>query len=90
MSHSKLEQSKQFMSSTGTLHLDDINGHFQLGIRFDGCVNIDCYYNTPFEDFENQRTGDRDYMHICDLDAFITMLTEARDKANEHFGTWPL
>jgi len=58
---------------------DSVNGPLSAVIRVDGCVHLRRYYNgtTPEQDDRDET----DYIHICDLAAFIKELTELRDFA---------
>jgi hypothetical protein len=55
----------------------------RLEQRQDGCCHIENWFNG--EDCDTINPEHRDYIHICDLDEFISQLTELRDKAKEHF-----
>lgn len=48
--------------------------------RWDGCVHL--YVGCRIND-------DPDYVHVCDLDAFIGNLQRIRDMAREHFAGRP-
>jgi hypothetical protein len=56
----------------------------RFAIRSDGCVEITRWFNDPGEKDE-----DGDYIHICDLDAFIAELQAVKAAAIAHFGRWP-
>lgn len=45
--------------------------------KWDGCVHLHVGMSM---------NGDRDYVHICYLDAFIAELQKVRDMARAHFG----
>lgn len=68
----------------GSLTLTSVDGcmNLEADVRFDGCVHLRRYYIRP--DFDDVA----DYIHICDVDELIALLTELRDKATEVFGEW--
>jgi hypothetical protein len=61
---------------------------YQAYIKWDGCIDLTRYYNQPFT--SNNDLCDYDNIRICDLDEFINMLIELKEKAKEQFGEdWP-
>jgi hypothetical protein len=72
------------------LELRDPDGFYKAGVKWDGCVHFDRYYNAPLDD-ETRRPEDRDYIHICDVEREIERLQALLVEARKHFGEhWPL
>ena len=81
----RFEVSRDRESDEGYLHLDDREGWWRYGVRFDGCVHIISYSERPFFDVYGEQQA-HDYLHICNLDQFIADLLEIKRKAIAHFG----
>lgn len=54
----------------------------QASVKFDGCIHLRKAYNTPFPKDDD----DQDYIHICDIDEQIKLLTLLKEAAIKHFG----
>lgn len=52
------------------------------GVKFDGCVHLRKAYNLPFP----KNDDDQDYIHICDIDEMIKILTLLKEAAIKRFG----
>lgn len=50
----------------------------RIRVKWDGCVDINRFYSGD--------KADADYLHICDLNEFIGVLTAMRDQARDRFG----
>lgn len=69
------------------LAIHDPEGWWRAGIRWDGCVNLDCFRNIPFHadpKRESHQCCD-DYIHICDVDDLIARLQSLKEMAQEYF-----
>ena len=71
------------------LELADPEGWWTAVVKWDGCIHLNHYYNTPFSDTDRKKEDGEDYTHICDLDDYIERLQELKAHALEHFGGWP-
>ena len=69
--------------STVAMYVSSLNKEWSADVRFDGCVHLRRYYNSPGPH------ADQDYLHICDLDEFIAQMQELRELAKAHFDDWP-
>ena len=67
------------------LELKDPEGWWAASVRYDGCINLNRYFNEP-NDADPSNT---DYIHICDLDDFIERLQALKLLAQVRFGRWP-
>lgn len=66
------------------LEVIDPEGWCKASVKWDGCIHFDKFYNAPYPD------GEREYMHICDLDDLIKRLQALKLEAQKHFGDkWP-
>jgi len=75
------------------LVLDDDNDNwYKCSVRWNGCIHFWRAYNDPFNHVDRKK-DDIDYIHICELDEFIEILTKLRDTAKKYFAshdrTWP-
>lgn len=74
-------------SNEGTLIVVSEDKTERYSLRFDGCVHIERWFNGGTCD---NKQGDRDYLHVCDLADFIETLQELKRQAESHFGgSWP-
>ncbi len=74
------------------LELEDPEGWWKAGIKWDGCVNLWQYNNLSLdEDRERKSQQCLDhYIHICDIDDAIKRLEAIKAAAVKHFGEdWP-
>lgn len=72
------------------LELKDPEGWWSAIVKWDGCIHLNRYYNEPWGGTSaTEKEINTDYIHICDLDGFIKIMEELRDKAKGHFGEWP-
>lgn len=62
-------------------HRDLDQVEYRANVKFDGCVHFNRDYHASTGGDE-----DTDYLHICDLDEVIDILTTVRMMAKEHFG----
>jgi hypothetical protein len=69
--------------------LMDPEGWWEAGVKSDGCIHLNQYFNRPFTEVSPTEAADSGYFHICDLDDFILRLQALRAAALEHFGAWP-
>jgi hypothetical protein len=67
------------------LNLDDPAGWMSFSAKWDGCVDLNVYYNRPFTDRDMLDPADTDYIHICNLRQFIERLEEVERRAKAHF-----
>lgn len=74
MSHWKYQD---VQSSSASMDVITNNGEWTADVRFDGCVNLRRLYPG----------GDHDYLHICDLEEFISQLQELLEMEKAHFRT---
>lgn len=58
-------------------------------VKWDGCVNLNQYYNGHHVNDGCTDDCDTDLAHFDDLDQFIAMLQALGRKAREYFGEWP-
>lgn len=81
-------------SNSGDYYLavDDGEGWYSAGIRFDGCVHFYRYFNLPWGGAPHnpEAENNTDYIHICDIDDMIDRLQALKEMARQHFkGNWP-
>ena len=69
----------------------DSEGWASAIIKWDGCINLRRYANTPLEHRKpNEEDPCDEYVHICDIDRYIAELQALKLKALEYFsGEWP-
>jgi hypothetical protein len=82
----KISTAKDRASDDGTLFLDDPHGWWRVNAKFDGCVNLEHYFNTPYFDASKIEERMIDRLHICDVNHFIAMMKQVRSVSREHFG----
>lgn len=63
--------------------INDEYGDFHVHAKWDGCCDINRYYNGYTYKDNNNPDADVDYIHICNLREFINFLTEIADKAEQ-------
>lgn len=69
---------------------------YEAFVKWDGCIHFNHAVNAPFcEEFgfhdepkkrEDSSGGCDEYIHICDINELIEVLTELRDKSKQYFG----
>lgn len=52
--------------------------------KWDGCIDLRKSYNSS--DATDPNNKDKKYIHICDIDEFIKVLFEIKEKAQSWFG----
>lgn len=63
------------------LEVDDGEGWWSAFVKWDGCLEVQRYFNQPWGD------GDTDCsLHICEIEDMIARLEMLRDMARRHFG----
>lgn len=67
---------------------------WSASVKWDGCIHFSRAYNEPFKEHGHNGSEDNsDYIHICDIDEYIEILTKLRDAAKIYFAThdreWP-
>lgn len=75
-----------------TATFEDPDGWYEAFVKWDGCIDLTRYFNTPLsvERGKDRNSDDECYIHICDLDDFIARLQKLRDAAQAAFGEpWP-
>jgi hypothetical protein len=71
-------------SSEYWLELNSEYKDYHVIAKWDGCVHFYRAYNgTDASDSQNQE--EKDYIHICDIDEFIKMLQEVKEKAQKWY-----
>lgn len=70
------------------LDLVDPEGWYDAGVKWDGCVHFNRYFNLPLHLRVTKEDQDElsDYIHICSIDDMINRLTELKQIAQDHFG----
>lgn len=80
--------------------LDDYGHWYEVTVKWDGCIHFNKAGNSPFSeyygfssDIKRENECD-DYIHICDLERHILLLTELLKEAKEYFTSqsrprWP-
>ena len=60
--------------------IDYVNedGRFKIAIKWDGCAHLHMYPDGPEDD--------REYLHICDIRAFVEFIKEAFEMADRDTG----
>jgi hypothetical protein len=73
------------------LQIVDPDGWYKAAIKWDGCIDLDTYANTPLTHRKPDEEDACDcYIHICDVDDFIGRLQSLKALALAHFdGLWP-
>jgi len=70
---------------------DDGDNWYKCSVKWDGCIHFYRAYNNPFN--HDVKKIDTDYIHICNLDEYIEILTKLRETAKEYFANhgreWP-
>jgi len=83
---SELWKVDQEWASEFLLEIKDPEGWYRAAVRYDGCIDLYRYFNTPVGlDPENDREMTDD-IHICDIDDFIARLQALKQEAHKHFG----
>jgi len=75
------------------LELKDPEGWYSAVVKWDGCIHLYRYFNSPMGSEYHKETHDEniDYIHICDVDDMIARLVALKEKALGHFGDgWEL
>ena len=63
-------------------HYKDGSHWVHAAVKFDGCIHYRKSYNNPLPNDEEEQ----DYLHICDIDEMIKLLTSLKAAAIKHFG----
>lgn len=68
------------------LEIHDKEGWFKAIIKWDGCIHLDKFSNTPFTLREKDEDDSCDeYHHICDIQREIEFLYSLLKVAREHY-----
>ena len=66
--------------------LKDPDGHWEAHVKWDGCIDLREFANTPNSPGRTPDPCDT-YIHICNLDDFIMRLLALKLAAKTHLGS---
>jgi hypothetical protein len=72
--------------------IEDFYGDAIACVKSSGCIHFlyahSGHFNQGEDDFQSAHNGENGtYIHICEIDKWINMLTSLKSKAKEHFGS---
>jgi hypothetical protein len=76
-------------STPNCLKLIDPKGWWRVTMKWDGCFELDQFFNYPLTDpvYSDPESEDNEWdrMHICDIDEMIDRLKALKEIAEKHF-----